>query len=142
MSADITPTPADGIMAILAAAGLNPAPWQMQVGQITDQPDQLIMLRNTGGLAGEIALAIDYPSVQIIVRGPAGEGSYSAAWAKMKQIKQALIAIPNGGSAYPELTLCKAKGDIQDLPYDDRKRFLCSFNIDLIVCFDSDGYRE
>lgn len=136
-----TPSPADGIVNILDALGTITTPWTVVVGRMNDSADSMVCVRNTGGLPPEVAVAIDYPSIQVMVRGLAGAGSYSAAWAMASLIKAALLNIPNGGANYPELTVCKGKGDIMDIGYDSKERFTCVVNFDLIVCYSTSGYR-
>src|SRR6202042_992901 len=101
---------------------------------------QLVVL-GTGGKDPEIAVAVDYPTVQLICRGAAASGQYAQARGVLVAAKEALLGIPSAPTAWPELTLCSVRGDIQDLGYDSSNRPMFSLNLQLIVSYDQSGYR-
>jgi hypothetical protein len=113
--------------------------WVCAVGRLTPDPDQQLILRHTGGLAGEVALAIDHPSVQMLCRGAPQD--YDGAYQKLRAARDALVFIQSGGIIYPELTVCKTISDILDLGYDDKERPQLALNLQLIVSYDTSGFR-
>lgn len=131
-------SPAHGLLSILKAVSGLTAGWTFAVGRLVPDPDMQVVLRHTGGRPGEVMVAIDYPSVQIICRGePKG---YDAAYQKLRAVREALVAIPTS-TDYPELTSCVTIGDIVDLGYDDKNRPQFAQNFQLIVSYATSGYR-
>ena len=135
-------SPAIGIANVLIAAGVQTTGWTIYVGGLMTEDDQQIVVRHIGGKAGEIALAIDYPAIQLLVRGQQGPGGYESAYEKLINCRDALVRIPSGPTAFPNLTLVKTIGDVLDLGRDDKSRPLFSLNLSLIVTYDSAGYRS
>lgn len=133
-------SPADGLLAILEGIAGFLDGWEAHVGRFNTSPNKQIVLRNTGGRSGEVKVAIDYPSVQVLIKGaPKG---YAEAWSKLKDIRDALVAIPTPTADYPALTSCVAMGDINDLEYDDSDRPQFSQNFQLITSYAVSGYRD
>lgn len=120
----------DGLEAILLAAGIdNSSEWLISISRFRDQ-DKGIMISENGGLAPEVKIPIDYPTVQILVRG--GKGGYAAAKAKAREIFNLLHAIDSAPAEYPELTSCRAKHQPIFVGYDretERPIFSLNFNI-------------
>lgn len=129
--------PASGLKAILDAAGVFSGTWVCKTSRMTDEPGDQVVLINRGGRS-EMAVAVDYPKVQFIVRSASAEDAYAMA----TKCRDALLRIPNGGTAYPELTSVVELGLTQDLGRDDKDRMLVSFNLQLIVSYDVSGYRD
>lgn len=107
--------------------------WAIKVNEMPSAPNQVIMIRDTGGIAGEVKVAINYPSVQILVRGNAGGDNYAVAFDKAKELWNALVAIPSRPTAWPYLTSVTPKGEIQSLGQSDNNRPTVSFNLQLIT---------
>lgn len=108
--------------------------WHIGIGQMADKPDRQLTIRHTGGPPGELAVAIDYPSVQVLARGQVSDGDL--AYRKLWATKLKLIGIPSSPAQWPQLTLCKAIGDIQNLGRDDSDRPMYSMNYSLIVSYE------
>lgn len=136
----VIPSPGQGILAVLrAASGIVVDPWAVFVGVFTSDPDRQLTIRHIGGRAGEPSIAIDYPSIQLLCRG--APGGYDEAYQKIWAARQALVAIPSAPAAYAELTSCTMLGDMVDLGLDDLRRPVFSQNLQLIVSYDTSGYR-
>lgn len=134
-------SPAKGIHEILKnAPGFPGTGWTLGYGKMPADPDQYIAILDSGGQGGEVLVAIDYPRVQILVRGAKNKG-YDAAYDKINQARELLIAIPESAH-YPELDSCIGVGQILPLGEDDSKRPVFSQNLQLIVSYDTSGYRE
>lgn len=136
-------SPAKGLQNILLAVpALVAQDWKILIGRLVDAPDKQVVIMNSGGLAGESNIAIDYPRIQIIVRGPKGSGGQEEAWSRLDMIKQVLVGIPSAPALMPTLTSCVPVGEITYAGYDDSGRPLYTQNLQLIVSYDSSGHRE
>lgn len=132
--------PGKGIKDILAAANLLTG-WKVELGDLPDV-DQAIGIMDTGGRAPEPRLSINYPSVQILVLADRSPTGYLVGWTKCEEIRNALLGIPAGPAAYPELTMCNQIGDIVPLGRNDNNRPKFSLNFQLITEPTPTGYRE
>lgn len=132
-------SPTAGVKDILVAAGVGlfgttstPIPWQIGIGQTLDAPDRFITVRKTGGSPANPRWLIDYPSVQVMVRG--NENAYLEAETKAQQIKDVLLALPSqdlNGDRWVQVNMI---GDIVDIGYDpEDKRPSFSLNFALII---------
>lgn len=139
-------TPAVGIADILIAAGIgvNPsmaAVWPIYIGRLPTDKDQAIAVLDRAGRTPEVKIAIDYPSVQLLVRSV--KTGYQTTRLKAVAIFNALQAIPDGGAAFPELTSCVAATAITFAGFDPSERPVQSLNFNLIVSFPATvGYRD
>lgn len=137
--------PTDGIAAILAAAGIGEIPpaagnWPIYEGQFPSEIDQCLMVREFSGRTPEVRIAIDYPSVQILVRGT--ERGYVTAREKIEEVFLALQGIPSGPAEYPELTSAVAVGGRTFAGYDEKGRPQWTVNFNLIESKDPEGHRD
>lgn len=64
--------------------------WYIAVGEEPEKPDQSITVYDTPGREPHYADKVEHPSVQIRVRGSAGDG-YLLAATKISQIKHKLV---------------------------------------------------
>lgn len=142
----LSPSPAEGIIEIMVGAnlgvlgpGLTTDPWPIFEGQFSETRDQCIMVRDVGGRPPEVKVAIDYPAVQVNVRGD--EEGYMAAREKAQEIFVALHAIDSSPTPYPELTSCLGLQPVF-LGYDASKRPVWAVNFNCIVSKDPEGYRD
>jgi hypothetical protein len=142
-------TPPEGIQSILSTAGLGyvypgtdtgNTGWPIVVGPVIDKPDRLISIRRTGGKTPNPAHNIDYPSVQVRVRGKVGE--YVAADGQARRIKDALLGKPSfdlGGDRWTGIWMI---GDIVDLGQDENNRPAFAVNFSLIIEPSNAGNRD
>lgn len=139
-------SPARGLKSIVDVAAVinnfpNPLDWVVAVGGFTEDPDCQVIFRNTGGKSGEPSIALDYPSVQMLVRSSPGANGYETGYAVARAMVDALLGIPDGGTDYPELVSVTAIGHIQELGRDDKGRPQWSYNFQLIVAYETSGNR-
>jgi hypothetical protein len=137
-------TPAAGIIEILVDKGegaLAPTTdsWPIYEGQFPETTQQCLMVKDTGGRPPEVKVAIDYPSVQILVRG--GQEDYMAVREKAQDVFVALHAIDSSPTPYPELTSCLGLAPVF-LGYDANKRPVWAVNFNCIVSKSPEGYRD
>jgi hypothetical protein len=65
--------------------------WRITVGRQMDKPDSQITVYDTGGTAANPAYRINYPALQIRVRGDVD--NYAAAWSKLNDIREFLVGM-------------------------------------------------
>lgn len=136
-------SPSAGLEAICAAIPSFFTGWAVQVGRIQSEPDKVVAFRDIAGRDPEAVVPVDYPSVQVIVRGSGSVGSYEETFAMAKKVRDALHVIPTAPTAFPELTSCLQKGGIIPLGNDDQDRPTFSINFWLILTLDGTGtYRN
>jgi hypothetical protein len=138
-------TVAAGLIEILVAANVgalapSPDPWPIYEGDFPETVDQCLMIRDTGGRAPEVKIAIDYPTVQVLVRS--GKAGYAVAADKADEIKLVLHAINSAPAQMPELTSCLLMGEKTFVGYDVNKRPVWSVNFNLILSKDPEGNRD
>lgn len=115
--------------------------WITAVGGMVENPDGQITFLNTGGIGGEPSIALDYPSVQMVVRGKPNQGGYDEAYRVTRAMLDALLGFPTPSNDYPELISVTALGHINELPRDTKGRPSFTQNFRLIVAYETSGYR-
>jgi len=127
---------------LLETAGVNVNGWGLFVSKEPDPaPHRAITCFNTGGLQPSPKWSLDFPSVQIRVRGfPNG---YQESRAKAEECKTALLGIDpqdvNGG--IDRLVSVIIRTDIADIGFDQTNRPIHTINFNLITQPKADGYR-
>lgn len=127
-------SPAEGIHAILQAASFfgGATGWVGKIGELGhDAP--CIAVFDSGGGAGEVLIPIEYPSIQILLRGAAGQGGYAATYDRAEKIHAYLQGIPQNPLEMSRLTSCVAIGFINWLGRDSNDRPQFSLNFQLIT---------
>lgn len=139
--------PSEGIKDILVAANIgkfaDTSGWCINIGGWPDIPDTSILLNMTGGRSPFPHLRLNFPSVQIQVRG--ARGGYVKAFKKMQEIVDALLGIPSGvpSVGFPDWWQGITQlGDAGFIGFDENKRPVFSSNFSLIVQPASGTYRK
>lgn len=114
--------------------------WAISIGEMYDKPDTQITIRNSGGRPSWPTWLLNFPSIQIMVRG--SQNGYTDAYNKCVGIKDALLGIPSQDLNGDRLVAINAIGDINDLKSDENRRPMFSLNFALIIEPASGGYRE
>jgi hypothetical protein len=130
--------PATSIRSYLATVGFvmynssTPlAAFSMHLGKLPDKPDAAILINSTGGMPPEPRLLLNYPSVQVVVRGaPSG---YVAAAAKIQEVVNALVGATPGNLSGDVYRGCIQVGDVSYLGQDENTRDLFSANFRFFV---------
>jgi len=138
-------SPEEGVTAILVAEGAgvaapSPGLWPIFEATFPDQTNQCILVKVTGGRQPEVRIAIDYPSMQILIRSM--PQNYIVARAKAEEIWQILQAIPSEPPAYPELTSAVAVTQPIFVGYDEEDLPVWSVNFNLIISKPPEGHRD
>lgn len=105
--------------------------WAISISRQIDTPHTLITLYDAPGLAPEPGLDIDYPSVQVVVRGTVN--GYMAAWKKARQIRDALLGRSTevrNGDMWASVTMMN---DIMHLGEDENERPMLTMTFNLII---------
>ena len=136
------PSPARGLLLLLKEQTSLLTGWHFATGRLVSSPDQMVVLANSGGLPAEPSVGQDYPKVQILCRGPKGSGGQEDAYLKLRDVRDALVGIPSRPATYPNLASVTQIGDIADVGFDDQDRPIYSLNLQLIVWYETSGYRE
>ncbi len=101
------------------------------VSKMPTTPDQVISVLHTGGFAANPKWLVDFPSVQVMVRGV--KGGYVTAQAKGQAVKDALLGLPSQDVLGDRVTEVNMLGDMVSAGYDESNRPLFSLNFRLIV---------
>lgn len=135
-------SPAEGIKAILAAESVvdGGSGWTGLVGGLSENA-KCVALIDLPGRGGEVKVAIDYPSVQALVRGEAGAGGYSDAYAKAQEVYDTLQGIDTPNVTWTGLVSAVAISLPAWLGRDDSNRPRFSVTFRLITLPDNEGNR-
>lgn len=133
-----------GLIQVLINAGVSEdfgedTAWGIFMGSLpAKEPDAAIAVVRAGGLPDNPKWAVDYPAVQVLVRG--AKNASDAAAAKIKAVKDTLLGRESGslpavtGITTPEyVTSITMSGNILPLGKDENNRALFSVNFRLIV---------
>lgn len=108
--------------------------WVIAISRMRDgdgTPNKMIVIYDTAGYAPEPGLDINYPSIQIVVRGE--PNGYVDTYKKAQQIKNVLLgrlSEDRGGDKWAGITM---PSDIIPMGYDDNERPELVMNFDLII---------
>ena len=120
---------------LLVAAGVGvfgtTADFSIHVGAFPVSPEACILINAVGGLPPHPRLSLNYPSVQIVVRGKAS--GYVAASAKIQQCVAVLLGMATQTLSGDIYRACNLMGDVFTLGQDDNARPLLGANLRYIV---------
>lgn len=114
--------------------------WILKVGKQVTEPDQTVTMYDTGGRTPNPKWAVDFPTIQAMVRGKPND--YGTAWSKAREVRDALLGLDSvtiGSDRWVSIT---CPGDIGFVGYDDAQRPLLSINFNLIIEPAAVGNRE
>lgn len=125
----------EGIKDILVDASVGvfntTSGWSITIGELPPDPDTCMTIYDTGGRSPNPKWLLDYPSVQVMIRG--GVSGYVAAETKAKQVKDVLLGFQSqdlNGDRWVSITM---PGDVAFVGYDENKRPMFSANFRLII---------
>ena len=105
--------------------------WGIYIAREPPAPDTTITIYNTGGADPNPAWLLDFPTVQVRVRG--ARLGYQAAFAKVVEVKDFLLGRASGLVGTDQLDAVNQSSDILDLGFDDSNRPVIVVNFRLIV---------
>jgi len=122
----IATSPADQLAALLPGSIVT-SDWTVKVGQMTPEPDLVIVFYDTGGIAPNPKWRLDYLTIMTQVRG--GPDDYVSGWQKARQVRDYLLGItpqtlPSGDRIDGIIIL----SELTLVTYDDQKRPIFSVN--------------
>lgn len=127
--------PAVGIKDLLVAASIGAfggtAAWGIFIGKVPPTPQAAIAVVTTGGLPSNPKYLLDYPSVQVLIRGVAN--GYAAARVKAQAVKDVLLGLESQVINGDKWVHLNTLGDIQSLGYDENNCPMFSLNFSLII---------
>lgn len=137
-------SPAEHLKDILVTASVGvfaaTSGWAVYVSKMPDKPDTCIALYDSGGGNPNPAWLLDFPSVQVRVRGD--ENGYQALFNKVTDIKNALLGHPGADVSDGRLVSVRMDGAPAFLGYDELKRPMFTINWTLIFEPTAGTYRE
>ncbi len=106
--------------------------WQLEVGTFPDTPDRVIMISDTGGFEPNPKWLLDFPTVQVQVRGKAN--GYLDTFREAKAVKDLLLGITSFTSADNDRWVAiNQNGDMAFIGRDDGMRPLFTINFAIIL---------
>lgn len=112
--------------------------WHLWIGKEPESPDRCITIYDVPGLAPNPRWLLDYPSVQIRVRG--GQNDYDTAGQKALEIRGRLLGRTSYDSfgthsdgSRDRIVQINGIGDNSFIGWDDLKRPAFVFNLSLII---------
>jgi hypothetical protein len=118
--------------------------WTRYIGNLPGSPDKVAAFMDSGGSNPWPHLALDFPTVQVIVR--AQKDSYGQAYAKARQIRDALLGLPSQDVVSQAQTFRLVSvtllGDINTLGNDSVDRPTISINFRTIWEPPAEGNRQ
>lgn len=128
-------SPAVQVASVLIAASVGSSvstdSWPITVGRLMSDPDAQIALYDSPGQTPNPKWLLDFPIVQVMVRG--GKDDYPGGWSKAQDIKDVLLGrdveILIDGDRWDGITML---GDVSFLKYDENSRPLFTANYRII----------
>jgi hypothetical protein len=106
--------------------------WSIHIGKMPKTPDTVILINRSGGRPSDPKWLLDYPNVQVRVRGP--KANQQQAEQKAVDIKDRFLGLTSetqvSGDRWVSVTMLS---DIAPLGYDENERPEFSINFAMIV---------
>jgi len=106
--------------------------WAICIGVMPKDPDTVVLVTASGGLPSDPKWLLDYPAVQVRVRGP--KGNWQSGRQKAEDVKNLLLGRTSetqpSGDRWVSITM---QSDITPLGRDDNERPEFSVNFRMIV---------
>ena len=119
-----------GAKALLATHAATSG-YTIEIGAMPETPDKVIYIADTGGQAPNPKWLLDFPALQIVVRGAVG--TYLATFVEAKAVKDILLGDPSqdlNGDRWVSITM---NGDLGFIGRDEDDRPMFSMNFGLII---------
>jgi len=124
--------PSQGFKDLLVAKGFTfggQADWAIYIGVQPVNPNRVIVITDSGGRTPDPRWLLEYPSVQVSVRG--GPSDYQAAALKCKEIRQILLGLPSQDLNGDHWVSVLMAGDFAFVGFDATRQpeFVGNFNL-------------
>ena len=124
--------PPSDILRALVVAHVGISGWVLETGAMPDKPDEAMMFSDTGGAEPNPKWLLDFPTVQVMVRGTVG--GYLAAFREAKAVKDILLGVEPFTTGDGDILVSVTQnGDLGFIGRDDNARPLFVINFALIV---------
>lgn len=111
--------------AAVATTGATSTGWTLKYRDLEPTPAQMVAVIPSGGLDGEQVVELDYPSVQVLVRGSSAAGSALETQVAAVNAALHLYSGTVNGRVYVNIA---RKGDVLWLGRDQNQRPMYSLN--------------
>ena len=105
--------------------------WEIEVGTLPKSPDRVIMISDTGGLEANPKWLLDFPSVQVMVRG--GVNDYLASFREIKAVKDIMLGLGSKLINLDQWVSVTLGSDVTHIGRDENSRPLFTVNFRLII---------
>ncbi len=115
----------------LIATHVGGSGWQTEIGAMPKTPDKVIMVSDTGGQDPNPKWLLDFPTIQVMVRGIVS--GYLATFQEAKAVKDILLGVDAQviqGDRWDGIT---QNGDLAFIGRDENDRPLFSVNFAIIL---------
>lgn len=120
----------EGAKSLLAAHAATSG-WTIEVGVLPTAPDKVIMISDTGGLDPNPKWLLDFPTLQILVRGIVS--GYSTTWTEGKAVKDILLGLSSTDVNGDRWDAVNIVSDLAFIGRDESQRPQFTINFSLIV---------
>ena len=120
----------EGIRALLATH-VATSGWALETGMLPTTPDKVISLADTGGQPSNPKWLLDYPQLQVTVRGAVG--GYIAAFAEAKAVKDIILGLPSQTINDDIWDGVLMTSDVAFIGKDENERPIFTANFNLII---------
>ena len=127
-------SPAVGVFGTPTTTQIKSGTWGVFVSKQPDDQnglDRCVTIYDTGGLDSNPRWLLDYPTIQVMVRGKPGE--YQETYAKALEVKNLLLGLPSQNIGDVRWVQVNIRGDIGFIGYDSSRRPEFSVNFQLIL---------
>jgi len=129
-----------GLVVKLPGVGVTQADWILKVGKVTSEPDRVVVMYDTPGRSPNPKWAVDFPSIQALVRGKPND--YGATWIKAREVRDKLLGVDSVDVGSDRWVSITCPGDVGFIGYDDSERPRFTVNFSLIIEPSAIGNRE
>jgi len=105
--------------------------WAIEISQLPDAPDRVIMISDTGGIEPNPKWQLDFPTVQVMVRG--NVSGYLDTWREAKAVKDILLGINAQVINLDRWDGITMNGDLAFIGRDETLRPLFTLNFAIIL---------
>ena len=117
---------------LLLATHVGISGWQVEIGAMPLEPNKVIMISDTVGLDGNPRYLLDFPTIQIMVRGDAN--GYMEAFREAKAVKDIILGVDSYNTANGDrMVSITQNGDIGFIGRDESMRPMWTGNYALII---------
>lgn len=116
----------------LLATHVGVSGWQIEIGNMPDSPDRIIMISDTGGQDPNPKWLLDFPTIQIMIRGAVS--GYLITAREGKAVKDLILGVASFTTSEGDRWVAaNMNGDLGFIGRDENMRPLFSVNFALII---------